>query len=97
MLKFGFALLIPLLGGCAVSGHRSLPYDDWSLNFFSLDYMEVWIETADVVDINERVFRGAGSGIPAGTYPRPFSKGIPTHLGVIQKDGLNIQEEKVDL
>jgi hypothetical protein len=40
--------------------------------------MEVWIETADVVDINGRVFRGAGSGIVSTGYPRAFSKGIPT-------------------
>ncbi|MDI3353505.1 DUF2931 family protein [Pseudomonas sp. UYIF39] len=80
MLKLGFVLLIPLLGGCAFGEHRSLPYDDWSLRFFSPDYMEVWIETADVVDIKERVFRGAGSGVPATGYPRGLSKGIPTRF-----------------
>ena len=42
--------------------------------------MEVWIETADVVDINEHVFRGAGSGIPATGYPRGLSKGIPSEF-----------------
>jgi len=42
--------------------------------------MEVWIETADVVDINDRLFRGAGSGIPATGYPRGLSKGIPAHF-----------------
>lgn len=77
MLKLGLVLLIPLLGGCTFGDNRSLPYEDWSLRFFSPDYMEVWIETADVVDINERVFRGAGSGIPATGYPRGLSKGIP--------------------
>ncbi|MHC8364289.1 DUF2931 family protein [Pseudomonas sp. ZT5P21] len=77
MLKSGFVLLVPLLGGCAFSNNRSLPYEDWSLRFFSPDYMEVWIETADVIDINERVFRGAGSGIPSTGYPRGLSKGIP--------------------
>ncbi|MCU1759380.1 DUF2931 family protein [Pseudomonas sp. 14P_8.1_Bac3] len=80
ILKLGFALLIPLLGGCAFADHRSLPYDAWSLRFFSRDYMEVWIETADVVDINARVFRRAGSGIPASSYPRPLSKGIPARF-----------------
>ena len=80
ILKLGFALLVALLGGCAFADHRSLPYDAWSLRFFSLDYMEVWIETADVVDINARVFRGAGSGIPASSYPRPLSKGIPARF-----------------
>ena len=81
MLKSGVTLLFALLlGGCAFGEHRSLPYDDWSLRFFSPDYMEVWIETADVVDINERVFRGAGSGIPSTGYPRGLSKGIPAHF-----------------
>nr|WP_237885218.1 DUF2931 family protein [Pseudomonas sp. PGPR40] len=81
MLKTGFTLLLALLlGGCALGEHRSLPYDAWSLDFFAPDYMEVWIETADVVDINERVFRGAGSGIPSTGYPRGLSKGIPAHF-----------------
>jgi hypothetical protein len=77
LLKTGFALLFVLLGGCVSYESRSLPYDAWSLDFFAPDYMEVWIETADVVDINEHVFRGAGSGIPATGYPRGLSKGIP--------------------
>jgi len=80
LLKTGLALLFVLLGGCASVESRSLPYDAWSLNFFAPDYMEVWIETADVVDINDRLFRGAGSGIPATGYPRGLSKGIPAHF-----------------
>ncbi|VVN96293.1 hypothetical protein PS704_02290 [Pseudomonas fluorescens] len=76
----GFALLAALLGGCVSHESRSLPYDAWSLDFFSPDYMEVWIETADVIDIKNRVFRGAGSGIPATGYPRGLSKGIPAHF-----------------
>ena len=77
MFKLGFALLTVLLGGCVSYESRSLPYDAWSLDFFAPDYMEIWIETADVVDINEHVFRGAGSGIPAMGYPRAMSKGVP--------------------
>jgi len=79
-LKAGFTLLFALLGGCVSVESRSLPYDAWSLNFFAPDYMEVWIETADVVDINDRLFRGAGRGIPATGYPRGLSKGIPAHF-----------------
>ncbi|WP_442114859.1 DUF2931 family protein, partial [Pseudomonas sp. PAB10] len=71
-------LLALLLGGCTKGLGRSLPYDAWKLNFFGPAYMEAWIETADVVDINERVFRGAGSGIVSTGYPTAFSKGIPT-------------------
>lgn len=71
-------MLALFLGGCVKDHHRSLPYEDWGLRFFSPDYMEVWIETADVVDINDRVFRGAGRGVPATGYPRGLSKGIPS-------------------
>ena len=76
--NIGFALVIAiLLSGCTLDHLRSLPYDAWSLNFFAPPYMEAWIETADVVDINERVFRGAGSGGVTTGYPRALSKGIP--------------------
>ena len=80
LLKSAFALLFVLLGGCASVMSRSLPYDAWSLDFFNPDYMEVWIETASVVDINERVFLRAGSGIPAMGYPRAMSKGVPSEF-----------------
>ncbi|MBV6825316.1 DUF2931 family protein [Pseudomonas sp. PD9R] len=52
-------------------------YDEtWSLGFGAPDYMEVWIETADVVDIRERVFRRAGSGI-ASVFTPSDNKGQP--------------------
>ncbi|MFY0730089.1 DUF2931 family protein [Pseudomonas sp. NFX15] len=38
--------------------------------------MEVWIETADVVDVRERLFRRAGSGIASVLTPRD-NKGKP--------------------
>ncbi|WP_392892729.1 DUF2931 family protein [Pseudomonas migulae] len=50
--------------------------EPWSLGFGAPDYMEVWIETADVVDIRERVFRRAGSGIASVLTPRD-NKGKP--------------------
>ena len=80
MFKLSFALLTALFGGCASVESRSLPYDAWSLNFFTPDYMEAWIETADVVDISGQVFLGAGSGIPAMGYPRALSKGVPSEF-----------------
>ncbi|MCU1762489.1 DUF2931 family protein [Pseudomonas sp. 14P_8.1_Bac3] len=80
LVKTGYAMVFALLLSGCVHNTRPLPYDAWSLNFFSPDYMEVWIETADVVDINDRVFRGAGSGIPATGYPRALSKGVPAHF-----------------
>lgn len=51
---------------------RKLP---WFLGFSAPAYMEVWIETADVVDIRERVFRGAGGGIASVPKP-PNNRGI---------------------
>jgi hypothetical protein len=47
----------------------------WFLGFSAPAYMEVWIETADVVDIRERVFRGAGGGIASVPKP-PNNQGI---------------------
>jgi len=70
-------LLVLLMAGCALAERRSFPYDAWSLNFFGRPYMEAWIETADVVDINDYVFRGAGSGGVTTGYPTAFSKGVP--------------------
>ncbi|MGE8098527.1 DUF2931 family protein [Pseudomonas fluorescens] len=79
MFKKSFVLLIAFfLAGCTLGKSRALPYETWDLHFFGPPYMEAWIETADVVDINERVFRGAGSGGVSTGYPRAFSKGIPT-------------------
>jgi hypothetical protein len=47
----------------------------WFLGFSAPAYMEVWIEIADVVDIKERVFRGAGGGIASVPKP-PNNRGI---------------------
>ncbi|WP_454841785.1 DUF2931 family protein [Pseudomonas hormoni] len=47
----------------------------WFLGFSAPAYMDVWIETADVVDIQERVFRGAGGGIASVPKP-PNNQGI---------------------
>ncbi len=81
MLKTAAAVFLALLlAGCALADRRSFPYDAWTLDFFGRPYMEVWIETADVVDIDGYVFRGAGSGGVSTSYPRPFSKGIPTEF-----------------
>ena len=74
------SLLALVLTGCALAERRSLPYDAWTLAFFAPDYMDVWIETADAIDINDYLFRHAGSGIPAMGYPRAFSNGIPTEF-----------------
>ncbi|MAB97985.1 MAG: hypothetical protein CMK71_07940 [Pseudomonadaceae bacterium] len=76
--KNGLVLFIILLvASNYVVGDQSMPYDEWRLGFFAPDYMEVWIETADVVDVNNFVFRRAGSGIASIRYPRPLVTKIP--------------------
>ena len=62
------------LSGCATGAGR-LPYDSWRLGLFAPNYMEVWIETADAVDIHDRAFRRAMSGV-AGNSPKNL-KGDP--------------------
>ena len=53
-----------------------MPYKSWDLGFSAPDYMEVWIETADVVDIQEHVYPRAGSGIASMLKP-PNNSGDP--------------------
>ncbi len=63
--------------GCTAFSKQSMPYDAWRLWFFAPDYMEVWVETADVVDVNNLVFRRSGSGTVGLRYPRAFNNGVP--------------------
>ncbi|MBT9264382.1 DUF2931 family protein [Pseudomonas sp. MG-9] len=58
-----------LLAGCTQSHAQSTAKLPWFLGFSAPAYMEVWIETADVVDIKERVFQRAGSGIASVPTP----------------------------
>jgi hypothetical protein len=69
-LTLWLVCLLPWSAGCA-----GLPYDSWRLGLLAPSYMEVWIETADVVDINDRVFRGAMSGIAAIRSSKILIKG----------------------
>ncbi|MCU1759379.1 DUF2931 family protein [Pseudomonas sp. 14P_8.1_Bac3] len=68
-----------LIGLLMVFNPKSFAQSDhklpWFLGFSAPAYMEVWIETADVVDIQERVFRGAGGGIASVPKP-PNNQGI---------------------
>ncbi|CAI8763080.1 DUF2931 family protein [Pseudomonas sp. IT-P253] len=73
--KLSLLVLTLFLAGCTYSSNR-LPYDAWYLGFFARNYMEVWIETADAVDIHDRVFRRAMSGVAAINTPKNL-KGNP--------------------
>ncbi|MGE8191039.1 DUF2931 family protein [Pseudomonas sp. NPDC086278] len=70
------AIVALLLSGCTSANSESLPYDAWRLGFFAPDYMEVWIETADVIDMQGNVYRRAMSGNAAIQRP-PNSSGYP--------------------
>ncbi|WP_062538111.1 DUF2931 family protein [Pseudomonas abietaniphila] len=70
--------LVLLVSGCAGTNDygAKLPYDAWRLGFFAPDYMEVWIETADAVDTNDRWFKRAMSGVSSISSPSNL-KGNP--------------------
>lgn len=70
------ALVVFLLSGCTFASSSSMPYKAWTLGFSAPDYMEVWIETADVVDIQDHVFQRAASGIASMQAP-PNNAGNP--------------------
>ncbi|MGP6459327.1 DUF2931 family protein [Pseudomonas parakoreensis] len=70
-LLFGFLLAV-----CTQIHAQAKDKLPWFLGFGAPDYMEVWIETADVVDIRERVFRRAGAGIASVRVPAD-NKGTP--------------------
>ncbi|MQQ37298.1 DUF2931 family protein [Pseudomonas sp. SZ57] len=65
-----------LLSGCAFANSQSMPYKAWRLGFSAPAYMEVWIESADVVDIQEQVYPRAMSGNAAILTP-PNNSGDP--------------------
>ncbi|MBX8508926.1 DUF2931 family protein [Pseudomonas cichorii] len=70
------ALATFLLSGCTLANSNSMPYKAWDLGFSAPDYMEVWIETADVVDIQDHVYPRAASGIASMQSP-PDNAGDP--------------------
>ncbi|MCP1641082.1 hypothetical protein J2T41_000678 [Pseudomonas citronellolis] len=71
MKSFVLMLCLALLGGCAQAdkGTGDLPYRYWRLGFLAPDYMEVWVETADVEDTRGRFFPHMGGGIVAVSTP----------------------------
>ncbi len=70
--KISAGLLLGLLLIAYIQSFAQSRHDEpWSLGFGAPDYMEVWIETADVV-----VFRRAGSGIASVLTPKD-NKGEP--------------------
>jgi hypothetical protein len=80
-IRISILLLFVLsVSACTSSRSESLPYKAWQLSFGAPDYMEVWIETAVVIDNNNKVFRDVGGGVAAMTYPRAYNQGVPAVL-----------------
>ena len=83
-MKSLWFLLVLLLSGCAIGAGKSMPYEAWYLGFGAPAYMEVWIETADVVDIQGHIFKRAMAGIAAIQTPtnnRGNPRGWPKRPG----------------
>ncbi|KAA0975345.1 DUF2931 family protein [Pseudomonas sp. ANT_J28] len=70
------ALAAFLLSGCTFANSQSMPYKSWYLGFSAPAYMEVWIETADVVDIQDHIYPSAMSGVASMLKP-PNNSGDP--------------------
>jgi hypothetical protein len=70
-------LLVLLLNGCSSQGKPNLPYDDWGIAAFYPKYMDVWIESVDVIDQQGLVFKRVYGGI-GSTGEAPFKDSKPT-------------------
>ena len=71
MRSIFLGLLALLITGCANSGQYggNLPYPYWRLGFLAPDYMEVWVETADVEDVRGNLFHRMGGGTASIAKP----------------------------
>lgn len=69
-MKLVWILLALYLSGCA-SGQSQpkLPYDAWSISMLTPNYMDVWIESVDVIDKRGLVFERVYSGTVAMRSP----------------------------
>lgn len=62
-MKAWFGLLAGVFIACNTwAAEPPKPYPSWRLGFVAPDYMDVWLETADVTDINGQTFTGAMAG-----------------------------------
>ncbi|KTS73461.1 hypothetical protein NS274_20140 [Pseudomonas oryzihabitans] len=85
MNRWLLCLLLPLcLAGCQSRAATKLPYDAWYLGFLAPNYMQVWLERANISDINGRIFPNAMGGVVAMGQPASLSataKGWPKRIG----------------
>ncbi|MCY1287705.1 hypothetical protein D9M70_367120 [compost metagenome] len=66
MKRLLICLLVSLLAGCASGqGRPKLPYDNWNIGLGAPRFMEVWVETVDVVDQRGLAFENVHGGVVA--------------------------------
>lgn len=66
MRTFLLSCALFLLGGCATSqGQPGLPYRAWFAGIFAPDYMEVWVESVDVIDRRGLAYERVSGGVPS--------------------------------
>ena len=56
-------ILLLGLAGCQSDAANKLPYDAWYLGFLAPNYMEVWLEQANIGDSSGRIFPNAMGGV----------------------------------
>ncbi|BCD88415.1 hypothetical protein PSm6_48220 [Pseudomonas solani] len=77
MKRLLLALIILALAGCAAgSGRPRLPYDYWYVGLAAPRFMEVWVESVDVIDRRGLAYFRIRAGVPAYTNnPLGWHKG----------------------
>lgn len=83
ILPLILAVLLTSLLGCVSSAAprvHGLPYDAWSLGFVAPNYMEVWIEAAEVEDVSGNLFANLETGTASIGY-REDAAGWGDHVG----------------
>lgn len=87
-----------LLSGCASGqGRPDLPYDAWGISMLAPNYMEVWVESVDVIDQRGLVFErvhGGGVSMRSPANNKGDSTGWTTKPGGSSKDisGVDLPE-----
>ncbi|MCH8543832.1 MAG: DUF2931 family protein [Alcanivorax sp.] len=89
--------------GCArpTKAPKGLPYPAWELRFAHPNYMEYWIESAQVLDVDGRWARNAGGGTGSFGYQGdgPVAEGWTNRHGMVpvgsgrRMSGINLPEE----
>ncbi|MNZ38420.1 hypothetical protein D3C78_558960 [compost metagenome] len=76
MKRLLFLALLLSLSACATGSQPQLPYRAWYVGLLAPNYMEVWVESVDVVDRRGLVFEQVHGGVVAIQTP-PNNSGNP--------------------